>query len=86
MSFAGLTLDPLLAGVLKNGAPVTHTKGLRTMTERNDNSNSAMEDALRAIDKFWQQSEQECGLTHAEWFEGMCTRLETLYDIKILKD
>ena len=62
------------------------------MTNNNDStgkyfgSNSAMDDALRAIDKFWQQSEQECGLTHAEWFEGMCTRLETLYDIKILKD
>ena len=62
------------------------------MTNSNDStgkyfgSNSAMDDALRAIDKFWQQSEQECGLTHAEWFEAMCTRLETLYDIKILKD
>ena len=62
------------------------------MTNSNDStgkyfgSNSAMDDALRAIDKFWQQSEQECGLTHAEWFEGMGTRLETLYDIKILKD
>ena len=42
------------------------------MTERNDNPpNSAMEDALRAIDKFWEQSAKEGGLTHAEWFEGM---------------
>ena len=41
------------------------------MTERNDNSNSAMEDALLAVDKFWEQSKQEGGLTHDEWFNWL---------------